>query len=279
MKTSIKILLLLLALAGAVFGVLYWQKTQVEPPQNPSPGNVNYNQLEEHVAAINNGDDLDKNFDKVYDELCFLNDEGLIKADERDEQLRDLTEAYAPQFASNALSKLQNSWTYDNLKRLVNRVKLLSSLTSTEGDPMIVDQDVKQKFDIINKVNTDYAKANALVSRTSFTNVRDVKDRISNANTYRNNTYLCHCSPLVERLRNLPAKIGSSHYSVVRSAVNSLARNYRNYSDIRSKKREVASKISEYESMTRYYGRNEGTTTLRSTLASIPEVTDSYYSN
>lgn len=276
MKTSIKILLLLLALAGAVFGVLYWQKTQVEPPQNPDSTEVNYTQLKQHVVDINSSNDLDKAFEKVYDELCFLKDEGLIDDAQRDEQLRALADAYAPQFASNALSRLQNSWTNDDLKRLVNRVKLLSSLTSTEGDPMIVDQDVKQKFDIINKVNTDYAKANALASRTSFTNVRDVKDRISNANTYRNNTYLCHCSPLVERLRNLPAKIGSSHYSVVRSAVNSLARNYRNYSDIRAKKREVASKISEYESMTRYYGRNEGTTTLRNTLASIPDYIETY---
>lgn len=276
MKTSIKILLLLLALAGAVFGVLYWQKTQVEPPQNPDSTEVNYTQLKQHVVDINSSNDLDKAFEKVYDELCFLKDEGLIDDAQRDEQLRALADAYAPQFASNALSRLQNSWTNDDLKRLVNRVKLLSSLTSTEGDPMIVDQDVKQKFDIINKVNTDYAKANALASRTSFTNVRDVKDRISNANTYRNNTYLCHCSPLVERLRNLPAKIGSSHYSVVRSAVNSLARNYRNYSDIRSKKREVASKISEYESMTRYYGRNEGSSALYTKLRNVPESEPSY---
>lgn len=271
MKTSIKILLLLLALAGAVFGVLYWQKTQVEPPQNPDSTEVNYTQLKQHVVDINSSNDLDKAFEKVYDELCFLKDEGLIDDAQRDEQLRALADAYAPQFASNALSALHNDWTYNDLKRLTGRVKLLSSLTFTQGDAIIVDHDVKEKFSIISKVNDDYAKANALASRTTFSNVRDAKDRISKANSYRNNTYLRHCSALVERLRNLPGKIGHSHYLNVSAAVNSLARNYRNYSDILAKKRAVSSKIGDYESMVRYYGRNEGTSSLRTTLNAIPD--------
>lgn len=271
MKTSIKILLILLALAGAVFGVLYWQKTQVEPPQNPSPDNVNYNQLKEHISAINNGGDLDKAFEKAYDELTFLSDEGIIEPPERNEQLRELADAYAPQFASNALSALRNPWTYTDLKRLNDRAKFLAALTSTEGDKVIVDSDVKEKFNIINKVNDDYAKANALASRTTFSNVRDAKDRISRANSYRNNTYLSNCSALVERLRSLPGKIGHSHFLNVSAAVNSLTRNYRNYSDIPAKKRQLRNRISEYRSMTGNYGRDEGSASLLSALNAIPD--------
>lgn len=271
MKTSIKILLLLLAIAGAVFGVLYWQKTQVEPPQNPSPDNVNYNQLKEHIAAINNGDDLDKAFERAYDEFSFLRNENLIDSGMSDEQIRKLTEAYAPQFASNALSKLQNSWTYDDLKRLINRVKLLSSLTYSEGDKVIVDSDVTSKFSIINKVNTDYTKASSVASKTSYSSVDDAKRRISEANRYRSDTYLSHCPALVEKLKGLPAKIGHSHYSKVSAAVNTFARNYRNYDNVPAKKREMRNTISQYEGMTRYYGRNEGTAGLYSKLNNVPD--------
>lgn len=276
MKTSLKILLLLLALAGAVFGVLYWQKTQVEPPQNPASTEVNYTQLKQHVVDINSSNDLDKAFEKVYDELCFLKDEGLIDDAQRDEQLRALADAYAPQFASNALSALHNDWTYNDLKRLTDRAKLLSSLTSTQGDAIIVDHDVKEKFSIISKVNSDYAKANALASRTTFSNVTDAKERINSASRYRSDTYLSHCPALVARLKSLPTKIGHSHYLNVSAAVNNLARNYRNYSDIRSKKSEVSGKISAYEGMTRYYGRNEGSSALYTKLRNVPESEPSY---
>ena len=271
MKTSIKILLLLLALAGAVFGVLSWQKTQVEPPQNPSPDNVNYNQLKEHVAAINNAGDLDKAFEKAYDELTFLSGETLIDAGERNEQLRALADAYAPQFASNALTALRNPWTYNDLKRLTDRAKLLTTLTSTEGDKIIVDSDVKEKLNTISKVNDDYTKANALASRTVFSSVDDSKRRISEANRYRSDTYLSHCSALVERLKSLPAKIGHSHFSKVSAAVNTFARNYSGYSDVKAKKRELRNSVSQYESMTRYYGRNEGAGELYAKLNNVPD--------
>jgi hypothetical protein len=271
MKTSIKILLLLLALAGAVFGVLYWQKTQVEPPQNPSPDNDNYKQLVNHVKAINDGGDLDKAFDRVYDELCFLKNEELIDAAQRDEQLRLMADAYAPQFASNALAALRNTWTYADLNRLNNRAKLLSSLTSTEGDKVIVDTDVTSKLSAINKVNSDYSKANAVASNTAFRNESDAKNRISEANRYRSDAYLSHCPALVERLKGLPAKIGRSHFSKVSASVNSFARNYRNYSDVPAKKREIRKMISQYDGMTRYYGRNEGSSGLYSKLDNVPD--------
>lgn len=272
MKTGIKILLLMLAIAGAVFGVLYWQKTQVEPPKNISIEGNNLATLKAHVETLNatqQGSELDKAFDRTLDELNFMTAEGLITHEQSDEQLCAFAPAYADGYTSQALSKLGSSWTHDDLKAMAQRCKLLSNLTTTDGSKVVDDSNVTGRITTINKVNTDYGKASAIASQTRFGSVASAKQRISDAGRYRNDTYLRHCDNLVTRLQALPGKIGDSHFATVRAAVNAFVGNPQAYSDINAKKNDLYKRISEYSGMTHRYGSDKGSGELHSKVSSV----------
>jgi len=85
-----------------------------------------------------------------------------------------------------------------------------------------------KKLDSIQNVINCYNEAKALINKTSFDGISNVRIRISRAHELSSMPHLCNCREIVDGLNKLPLDIHSSHYRYIES-IPGRFRNYRSY--------------------------------------------------
>lgn len=284
MKTSIKILLLVLFAIGAIAGVLVFAKTRMAPPSNLELVDQYSISLKSSCTSF----DTIKDFNDSRVEYVCLDDkldrflsENAIDAKVSDEYRKRINETYGRSLSAYGFSLFQKSvWSEDKLNELISMLASLKEDKLTTGETAVSD-DFIASSDKINGVIADYRTALRLSRSTSFNGVSDAASKIQKAKKYRATEYLKNNAALVNALDALPGRIARSHYSHVSGLVNALGGYYSvsedYYKNTLIPRAENA--INEYKNAKIYGGNKPGVSDLEKRGVTLVEAAMSYYTN
>lgn len=225
MKTSVKILILVLFSIGAIAGVLVFAKTRVAPPSNLDLVNQYTINLESETKSFDNIKDFSESrtaYIRIDDRLQRFLNENAIDSKVSDEYRKKIDESYGKVLSSYSFGLLQKSvWPEDNLNEMLAMLSSLKGDKLTTGENAVTD-DFIASANKINNIVGEYRAALRLSRNTSFNGVNDASTKIQKAKSYRSADYLKNNAALVSALDILPSRIAQSHYSHVNSLVNAL---------------------------------------------------------
>lgn len=225
MKTSVKILLLVLFSIGAIAGVLVFAKTRVAPPSNLELVNQYSINLESETKSFDNIKDFSESrtaYIRIDDRLQRFLNENAIDSKVSDEYRKKIDESYGKVLSSYSFGLLQKSvWPEDNLNEMLAMLSSLKADKLTTGENAVTD-DFIASANKINNIVGEYRAALRLSRNTSFNGVNDASTKIQKAKSYRSADYLKNNAALVSALDILPSRIAQSHYGHVNNLVNAL---------------------------------------------------------
>ena len=231
MKTSVKILLLVLFSIGAIAGVLVFAKTRVAPPSNLELVNQYSVNLESETKTFNDIKDFSESrsaYIRIDDRLQRFLNENAIDSKVSDEFRKKIDESYGKVLKSYSFDLLQKSvWPEEKLNEMLTMLSSLKSDKLTTGESAVTE-DFIASADKINNIVGEYRTALRFSKNVSFNGVNDASSRIQKAKNYRSAEYLKNNAALVNALDILPSRIAQSHYSHVSNLVNALG----NYSSV-----------------------------------------------
>lgn len=254
MKTSIKILLLVIALFLAVGGVLYFVRTAVSPPQHLEYDNQYVTHLDSVIASTDNMSlkELDNCIDPILDFSDRMRSEAVVNPAETDEPVSRVLTYYARIFNSEALSHFKKSyWDRDLINGYARRIDRVSGYFLSDGNTLAVsDPDIISDFSRINNIIAAYNSALALVADRGYHGVNAARNAINRANEYMEDSDLQPNTSLMNALGNVRENIANAHASYLISRVNSLdvPMRYPDWSTYTSSSSAVSSLVDEYES-------------------------------
>lgn len=282
MKTSVKILLLVLFSIGAIAGVLVFAKTRVAPPSNLELVDQYSLNLTVSCASFDTIKDFNNSrveYIRLDDKLNRFLSENAIDAKVSDEYRKKIDETYGKSLRTYGFGIFQKSvWPEDKLN------ELLSMLTSLKGDKLTtgenaVSDDFIASSDKINSVIGDYRAALRLSRSTSFNGVNDAASKIQKAKSYRSAEYLKNNAALVNALDALPGRIAQSHYGHVSGLVNALGGYYSVSKDyyMNTLIPRADNAINEYKNTKIYGGNKQSVTALENQAVNLVTAAMNYY--
>ena len=231
MKTSVKILLLVLFSIGAIAGVLVFAKTRVAPPSNLELVNQYSINLETETKTFNDIKDFSESrsaYIRIDDRLQRFLNENAIDSKVSYEFRKKIDESYGKVLKSYSFDLLQKSvWPEEKPNEMLTMLSSLKSDKLTTGESAVTE-DFIASADKINNIVGEYRTALRFSKNVSFNGVNDASSRIQKAKNYRSAEYLKNNAALVNALDILPSRIAQSHYSHVSNLVNALG----NYSSV-----------------------------------------------
>lgn len=231
MKTTVKLLLLVLFLIGAIAGVLVFAKTRVAPPSNLELVDQYSKNLESEIKAFDNIKDFYESrgvYIRMDDRLQRFLNENAINPTVSDEFRKKIDESYGTVLKSYSFDLLQKSvWSEEKLNEMLTMLSSLRSDKLTTGENAVTE-DFIASADKINNIVEEYRTALRLSKNVSFNGVNDASSRIQKAKSYKSAKYLKNNASLVRALDILPGRIAQSHYGYVSNLVNALG----NYSSV-----------------------------------------------
>lgn len=282
MKTSVKILLLVLFSIGAIAGVLVFAKTRVAPPSNLELVDQYSLNLKASCASFDTIKDFNDSrveYIRLDDKLNRFLSENAIDAKVSDEYRKKINETYGKSLRTYGLGIFQKSiWPEDKLN------ELLSMLTSLKGDKLTtgenaVSDDFITSSDKISSIIGDYRAALRLSRSTSFNGVNDASSKIQKAKSYRSAEYLKNNAALVNALDALPGRIAQSHYGHVSNLVNALGGYYSVSKDyyLNTLIPRADNAINEYKNTKIYGGNKQSVTALENQAVNLVTAAMNYY--
>ena len=282
MKTSVKILLLVLFSIGAIAGVLVFAKTRVAPPSNLEIVNQYSKNLESETKTFNDIKDFSEcrsAYIRIDDRIRRFLNENVIEPKVADEFRKKIDESYGKVLKSYSFDLLQKSvWPEDKLNEMLTMLSSLKSDKLTTGESAVTE-DFNASADKINNIVGEYRTALRFSKNVSFNGVNDASSRIQKAKNYRSTEYLKNNAALVNALDILPSRIAQSHYSHVSNLVNALG----NYSSVTKDYYmntlipRVDNAITEYKNTKIYGGNKPNITDLENKAVSLVTSAMNYY--
>lgn len=229
MKTSIKILLLILFSIGAMAGVLVFAKTIIAPP-------IIIKQVDQYSIAIEKAceelnvsvkyNDSRNAYVKIDDKLNRFRQEDVINDDVVDTYRQSINENYGQKVVSYTYDIFQKtSWPETQLKEAIATLTELENARLSNGESTITSE-LKLRVRDVKDIEKKYQDALKLSQNTAFISLSDAERKISKAREYKNTDYLKNNTALVKALNDLPAKIATSHYNYVKRQVDNIPSNY-----------------------------------------------------
>ncbi len=260
MKTTIKILLLILFFIGAIAGVLVYAKTRVAPPSEIEQVDQYRIALEEASAvldSINGYEDCKAAYMNLDDKIRRFRAENVIDDSAADFFRVKTDTIYGNSIIGSFYTVLGRSeWPENVLNNMIMDLDALRADRLSTGETA-VPAEFTREVDRLHSIMNNYQAALRLVQNTSFRGIRDATRRINLANNYKSAEFLRNNTSLVRELNELPARLAQAHYYYVSAKVNSL-REYQgitkeNYDGIIVR---VNGVIEEYK-QTRIYGNRK----------------------
>ena len=282
MKTSIKILLLVLFSIGAIAGVLVFAKTRVAPPSNLELVDQYSLNLKASCASFDTIKDFNDSrveYIRLDDKLNRFLSENAIDAKVSDEYRKKINETYGKSLRTYGFGIFQKSiWPEDKLNELLSMLISLKGNKLTTGENAVSD-DFITSSDKINSIIGDYRAALRLSRSTSFNGVNDASSKIQKAKSYRSAEYLKNNAALVNALDALPGRIAQSHYGHVSNLVNALGGYYSVSKDyyLNTLIPRADNAINEYKNTKIYGGNKQSVTALENQAVNLVTAAMNYY--
>lgn len=231
MKTTFKILILILAVTCAIGGVMIYAKTKVAPPVIVSQTNQykqDVNSLVSEVKASEDAKTEDEVFAKAIDRIRIFAQEGKMDATEVDKSLDQFVNSYTPRFLKRCFAAFsQSEWKDETHNYILFQSVLLKGLTHSDKTSVIQKSTI-DSLNLATSIISDYRDARRISRVSTFTGYDNATTSISKARTYANNQYLSNCRTLVNDLNTVKPRLAESCYNQVVAKVDELG-NYRRY--------------------------------------------------
>ncbi len=282
MKTSIKILLLVLFAIGAVAGVLVFLKTRIAPPSNIKLIDQYSKNLTASCASFENISDFDQSrleYMRIDDRMKRFVAENVLDPKECDESRKKVDDSYGKSLSAYAFNILNGSeWPEKKLNDIQAMMTSLRNDKLSTGDKAVSDEFITSA-DKFQSVLNDYHAALTLSRSTGYRSVSDASSKISKAKQYKSAEYLKNNSSLVSALNALPGKLAQSHYNYVAGTVNALG-GYKSVSEdyfTNTLATRVDQALSEYKNTSIYGGNKKSVSNLEQRADALYREAYDYY--
>ena len=231
MKTTIKILILLLAVTSAIGGVMVYAKTKVTPPvalHQINQYEIDIQSLVSEVSKAKDAKSEDELFAKGFDRIHVFYQEGKMDATITDKSLDKIVGCYSPKFMKRCFAAFsQSDWRNDTHNYILSQSSFLKKIAHTDKTNVIT-KSTSDSLILISTIIGDYRDAKRISRISTFTNYDNARSSISKARTYAKNPYLSNCRTLVNNLNVVKNRLAKSCYNQVLSKVDELGK-YRLY--------------------------------------------------
>lgn len=231
MKTTFKILILIIAVTCAIGGVMIYAKTKVAPPVIVSQTNQYKQDVNQLVSEEKSSEDAkteDEVFAKAIDRIRIFAQEGKMEASEADKSLDLFVGSYSPRFLKRCFAAFsQSEWKDETHNYILSQSALIKGLTHSDKTSVIQKSTI-DSLNLAASIISDYQDARRVSRVSTFTGYDNARLSISKARTYANNPYLSNCRTLLNDLNTVKSRLAKSCYNQVVAKVDELG-NYRRY--------------------------------------------------
>lgn len=228
MKTSVKIVILVLAVALVTSSILYFFSMITAPPTSAIISGQHVSDINADIEKINDDisvSSLDDLFVTLDQKIAFWTSNTLVDEPNRDKCLESFLKQYVPVYVDKTKLQLRKkSWGQQEKDRIVNHVNYLRTKELKNDGTQVIGSgnDMSGKLEELEKICDDYADAAKLLKNTQFKNLSDAKKRIQAAESFAEDTYIGH-SNLQSHLERFPEKLGESHYKKLTNLLSQLS--------------------------------------------------------
>lgn len=225
----VKSLILALAIAIAVGGVLFFIQTVVSPPEDIKAEDMHTSDIQQFSNSYNPDtlglNDAEKMFDVIIDRATLYKEDGFIDQKVCDNAIAQSTVRFSSSFVKWAMSKFnQSTWNssdHVSMKRIINKLR---NITIAEGSKKALDSNMLGSLTKIENIISEYGAAWSATRQTSFVpwNYDDAQSKRTNAENYAKKEYLRNCVSLVNSLNSVGEKLENSCYYHLTQSVNKL---------------------------------------------------------
>ncbi|MBO4659064.1 MAG: hypothetical protein J5637_05530 [Prevotella sp.] len=272
MKTSLKVILLLVAVVAVVGSLLFFAKLRLDPPRAITREGTQAEQVRQLIKEVRQGldsDTLNQRWFAAHHLIGFLDDNQLLRPGESDTLKMQLMEHYVPAFARKCELKFGWSvWEEKDMDKMRQRIKLLQQLENSKGQPVVrLRPSLNGQLDRIEGVLDKYDRACALAEGSEYKSLADSRQRIREARQYQTDTYLRKNTHLMHELDSVAVRLQRSHYHYLERSVEALANYGTNWEDFERRYDGVEREINLFADSSRaVYGRYFGVADLKSDI-------------
>lgn len=231
MKTTIKILILILAVTCAIGGVMIYAKTKVAPPVSLAQINqyeLDVKRLVSELRSAENAKTEDDVFAKAVDRIRMFSKEGKMTSIESDKSMDLFVNNYSSLFLKRSFASFdQSEWKNETHNYIISQSKILKGITHADSTP-VLHKSAIDSLNLAASIISDYKLARSLSYVSTFNGYDSAKSAINKAQTYMNDPYLKKCKSLNDNLKNVKSRLAESCYNQVVEKIDELS-NYRNY--------------------------------------------------
>lgn len=233
MKTTFKIIILLLAVTCAIGGVMIYAKTKVAPPVAISQTNQYKQDVSKLVSEENaseNAKSEDEVFVKAVDRIRIFAQEGKLEAADADKCMDQFVANYSPRFLKRCFAAFdQSEWRDETHNYILSQSAVLKGLTHSDRTSVIPKSTI-DSLNLAASIISDYRDARRISRVATFSGYDNARSAISKARTYANNKYLSNCRSLVNDLGTVKSRLAKSCYNQVLARIDELG-NYHRYNE------------------------------------------------
>lgn len=225
----VKSLILALAIAIAVGGVLFFIQTVVSPPEDIKSEEMHTSDIQQFSKSYNPDSlqlgEAEKMFDVIIDRANLYKDDGFIEQKVCDDVIAQSSEKFSATFIKWAMSKFNqatwNSSDHVSMKRIINKLR---NITVAQNSKKALESNTLGSLTKIESIINDYGMAWSVTRQTLFVpwNYEDAQSKRINAENYAKKEYLRNCVNLVNSLNSVGEKLESSCYRQLTQSVNKL---------------------------------------------------------
>lgn len=227
-----KVIILALAIAAAIGGVLFFIRYVVNPPEDVSAvatAEHVFNPDIEKLVASYNPDSLglkeaEVSYDALIDRSTIFREDELITDNKVfDKAIAELSEKFTKCFFNWSIEQFEkatwNSGDHEVMLRLIAKMRKVSI---DEGSKKALSPQSLSSLTEIESVINDFKKAWGVTKKTSFSDYSNVTSVRNEARTYATKKYLSNCTNLVNALNVIGEKQESSCYNQLLKTVERL---------------------------------------------------------
>lgn len=221
MKTSIKILLLIVAVALAVGGVLYYMKTVVSPPQRLDYDNqfvAELDSIADSSESMTFGQ-LDEAYNPTLDLINRFCADNVLEPEASDKPMTKFMNNYAKSLSAEAHKLFGNSyWDHDRVVWFDRRIDSVSKYNLSDNITHAVnDKEVLKDFAQLQNIITKYYDARNIVRNVGYRGIAQSRNDIEKAEEYKQDIDLMPNHELVNGLENVRQSRARAHANYLTS--------------------------------------------------------------
>lgn len=229
----IKSLILALATAIAIGGVLFFIQTVVSPPEDIKIENSHSSDIQQFSASYN-PDSLglnegEKMLDAIVDRATIYQADSFIDQKTYDEAIVKSAEKFSATFVNWAMNKFaQTAWNSKEHAEMLKIIAKLRNVKVDQGSKKALDANSLASLTKIESIINEYGNAWAAARQTSFIpwNYDGARTKRTSAESYARKQYLSNCASLVASLNAVGGKLEQSCYYQLTHQVNKLQNLY-----------------------------------------------------